>query len=134
MQFNFLIFIYWAARLLSAIILLQTLVFKFGGNEESVYIFSVLGMEPWGRWIIGCLELGVAVLMLINATAWLGAMGGILLMGGALFVHFFVLGINVQGDGGYLFFLAWVILLCSLWMLYYNRDRVFYFLLNLKRK
>jgi len=43
----------WALRLIAAVILLQTLFFKFSGARESVYIFSTLGLEPWGR--IGCL-------------------------------------------------------------------------------
>ena len=43
----------WLLRLTAAFILLQTLFFKFTGAEESVYIFSTLGVEPWGRYASG---------------------------------------------------------------------------------
>ena len=42
-------------RLVPAIILLQTLYFKFSAAPESVFIFEQLGLEPWGR-----IGLGVA--------------------------------------------------------------------------
>ena len=48
--------IYWIARLVAAIIMIQTLYFKFTGAEESVYIFTTIGMEPWGRIGVGVLE------------------------------------------------------------------------------
>ena len=47
----------WALRLIVAVILLQTLFFKFSAAKESVYIFSTLGMEPWGRIGSGVFEL-----------------------------------------------------------------------------
>ena len=39
----------WLLQLITAAILAQTLFFKFTGAEESKYIFSTLGIEPWGR-------------------------------------------------------------------------------------
>lgn len=112
---------YWIARLLAAVILLQTLYFKFGGSEESVYIFTKAGMEPWGRFGTGGLELITAILLLINPTSWIGAFIGIGLMAGALVMHLTVLGIDVMGDGGYLFFLACVVLTCCAYVLIRNR-------------
>ena len=47
----------WLLRILAALIMLQTLYFKFSASEESVYIFSALGMEPWGRIGTGIMEL-----------------------------------------------------------------------------
>ena len=44
----------WLLQLVAAGILLQTLFFKFTGAEESVYIFTTLGVEPWGRIRVGC--------------------------------------------------------------------------------
>lgn len=103
------LYLLWAARLLAAIILLQTLYFKFGAQAESVYIFSVLGVEPWGRIGSGVVELIASLLILIPRTSWLGAGLGLGVMAGAILSHLTVLGIEVLGDGGYLFFLALVV-------------------------
>src|SRR5690349_7398910 len=97
---------FWILRLLAAVILLQTLFFKFSGAEESVYIFSKLGMEPWGRIGTGIGELIASVLLLIPRTTFIGALMGLGLMGGALFFHLTKLGIEVQADHGQLFIYA----------------------------
>src|SRR5688572_14057145 len=112
--------LYWAARLIAALILLQTLFFKFSGAEESIYIFEKVGMEPWGRIGVGLLELVAGVLLLINATAWVGAGIALGLMAGAMGMHLTVLGISVKGDGGYLFMLAAAVAVCSLFVLLTN--------------
>jgi uncharacterized membrane protein YphA (DoxX/SURF4 family) len=96
----------WALQLMVAAILLQTLFFKFTGAEESVYIFSTLGVEPWGRIGSGVIELVAAVLLLVPATAPFGALLTMGLMAGAIGSHLTVLGIDVRGDGGLLFGLA----------------------------
>ncbi|QDK77553.1 DoxX family protein [Spirosoma sp. KCTC 42546] len=101
-----LTYILWAARLIAAIIMLQTLYFKFLAQPESVYIFSTLGIEPWGRIGSGIVELIASVLILMPRTSWIGAGLGLGVMAGAILSHLTVLGISVQGDGGYLFFLA----------------------------
>ena len=36
----------WVCRIVAAVILLQTLYFKFTGAPESVYIFTKVGLEP----------------------------------------------------------------------------------------
>ena len=115
---------YWMARILAVIILGQTLFFKFSGAAESVYIFTTVGMEPWGRIGIGILELIAAGLLLFDRTAWLGSVLALGLMSGAIGMHLTKLGISVQGDGGYLFFLAVIVALCSTFVLYRNRDEV----------
>lgn len=96
----------WSLRLVAAAILGQTLFFKFSAAPESVYIFQTLGVEPWGRLATAVLELIAVVLLLLPRTAALGAALGAGLMAGALGSHLFVLGIEVQGDGGTLFALA----------------------------
>ena len=103
----------WVLRLLAAIILLQTLFFKFSASEESVYIFSAIGMEPWGRIATGIMELIAAILILIPRTTALGALLAIGLMSGALFFHFTTLGIEVKGDGGLLFIYALLVFISS---------------------
>ncbi len=93
-------------RLVAAILMLQSLFFKFSAAPESVYIFSTLGMEPAGRIGSGIGELIASLLLLIPATSWLGALMGLGVISGAIFFHFTKLGIEVQGDGGQLFIYA----------------------------
>jgi putative oxidoreductase len=103
----------WTCQLIAAAILGQTLFFKFTGAPESRFIFSTLGIEPWGRYATGIAEL-VAVILLLNPST--AAVGGVLamgLMGGAIMSHLTRLGIEVQGDGGLLFGLAITVLVTS---------------------
>lgn len=100
----------WLLQLTAAGILLQTLFFKFTGAPESVYIFTTLGLEPWGRIGSGVVELVAAVLLLVPATATIGAIVAIGVMAGAIMSHLTQLGIEVQGDGGLLFGLALIVL------------------------
>ncbi|HET9274637.1 MAG TPA: hypothetical protein VFN96_01055 [Gemmatimonadales bacterium] len=99
----------WAGQLLAAAILAQTLFFKFTGAPESVYIFSTLGMEPWGRIGTAVMEAVAVVLLLVPRTSAIGAGLALGLMAGAIFFHLTRLGIEVQGDGGLLFKLALVV-------------------------
>jgi putative oxidoreductase len=103
----------WVLQLAAAGILLQTLFFKFTGAEESVYIFTALGAEPWGRIGSGVVELIASVLLLVPATASLGAVMALGVMAGAILSHLTVLGIEVKGDGGILFGLALAVFACS---------------------
>src|SRR5438552_9024325 len=96
----------WALQIVVALILFQTLFFKFTAAEESVYIFTTLGAEPWGRIGSGVVELIAASLLLVPATAPVGAILAMGVMGGAIISHLTVLGIEVKGDGGLLFALA----------------------------
>ena len=104
----------WIVRVVAAVILLQTLYFKFSGHEDSIYIFSQLGLEPGGRIGIGILELITAVLLVITRTAGIGAILGLGIISGAIFSHLTKLGIEVQGDGGTLFYLAVAVFICCL--------------------
>jgi uncharacterized membrane protein YphA (DoxX/SURF4 family) len=114
----------WVFRLTAAIILLQTLYFKFTGAEESVYIFSTLGMEPYGRIGSGIVELIAAILILIPRTTLLGALLGAGVMVGAIFSHLFVLGIEVKNDRGELFILAIITFLCCIALIYWNKSKI----------
>ena len=114
----------WIVRLTAAIILLQTLYFKFTGAEESVYIFSTLGIEPYGRIGSGIVELIAALLILISRTTLLGALMGAGVMIGAIFSHLFVLGIEVKNDGGELFILAIITFLCCIALIYWDKSKI----------
>lgn len=114
----------WICRITAAVILLQTLFFKFTAAPESVYIFTKVGLEPWGRIGSGIAELIAAILILIPATTWLGAGLALAVMAGAIFSHFTVLGIVVMNDGGLLFCLALAVAACSVVLLFLQRRRV----------
>ena len=87
------------SALAASAILLQTLYFKFTAAPESVYIFTALGMEPWGRIGVGLLELCIGLLLIFRKTSGWGALLGLGVITGALFAHLFVLGIEVGHDG-----------------------------------
>jgi len=111
----------WLLRVAAAIILLQTLYFKFTGHPESVELFTKLGVEPWGRIGTGVIELITGILLLIPATAFIGAFLGIGLMAGAILSHLTVIGIESKGDGGQLFMLAIIVLVCCLALVFIHR-------------
>lgn len=117
----------WAMRVVAAAIMLQTLFFKFTASEESVYIFSTVGMEPWGRIGSGIAELIASILILIPRFTWKGAFLGIGVMSGAIFFHLTKLGIVVKDDGGLLFIYALVVFICcaGLLVMYKNDIRFF---------
>jgi putative oxidoreductase len=113
----------WLLRIVAAVILLQTLYFKFTGHPESVALFSKLGVEPWGRIGTGILELIAGIFLLIPATGFIGAFLGLGLMSGAILSHLTILGIKSDNDGGQLFILAiivWVI--CAILLFIYQQQ------------
>ena len=114
----------WALRIIAALILLQTLFFKFSGAEESIYIFSTLGMEPWGRIGSGVLELIASILILYPRTTFIGAALGAGLMSGAIFFHLTKLGISVKGDGGQLFIYALLVFISCVILLFICRKEL----------
>jgi uncharacterized membrane protein YphA (DoxX/SURF4 family) len=122
---NLLNIVTWILRLVAAFIMLQTLFFKFSASEESVYIFSTLGMEPWGRIGTGTMELVAAILILIPRTTAFGALLAIGLMAGAIFFHLTKLGIEVKGDGGLLFAYALIVFISSAILLWMNKQQIF---------
>ncbi len=114
----------WTLQIVVATILLQTLYFKFTAAEESVYIFSTLGIEPYGRIGIGIAELIAVILILIPRTTLIGALLGLGIMVGAIFSHLFVLGIEVKNDGGTLFILALITFFCCAILVFLNRNKI----------
>lgn len=141
MKKNYLII---ALRLLAAIIMLQTLYFKFTAHPEAVHIFSTLGMEPWGRIGVGVNELLSSVFLLIPATVWIGAVLGIGLMMGALFFHLTTpLGIQVMftdangqliNDHGQLFLMALLVLFSCSVILWSQKEPMLSFVNKLLRR
>lgn len=115
--------LHWGARIIAALIMLQTLFFKFSGAEESVKIFSQLHAEPWGRIGSGVLELISAILILIPSTVWIGSVLAIGLMVGAILSHVAVIGV-FRDDGGQLFFYAVGVLICALYSFWKSKGQI----------
>lgn len=116
-------FLYWTIRIVPAIIMLQTLFFKFTAATESVAIFTKLGIEPFGRIGTGIIELIAAILIVVPKTSAYGALLGFGTMFGAIISHLFVLGINVNNDGGFLFVLALTTFVCCILILFEERNK-----------
>ena len=93
----------WVLRITAAIILWQTLYFKFTAHPESVELFTKLSVEPWGRIGTGVIELIVGILLIVPTTAFFGAFFGAGVMSGAIFSHLTIIGIVSKNDGGLLF-------------------------------
>jgi putative oxidoreductase len=111
----------WVLQIVTAVILFQTLFFKFTAAEESVYIFTRVGAEPWGRIASGVVELIATILLLVPATSVLGALVALAVISGAIGSHLTLLGIVVKDDGGLLFGLAVIVFLASLGILVIRR-------------
>ena len=116
--------IIWIAKITVVIILVQTLFFKFTGAPESIYIFTKLGAEPYGRIGSGIIELIASILILIPRTTLFGALLAAGTMLGAIVSHLFVLGIEVKNDGGELFILALVTFFCCIFLVFQNRQKL----------
>ena len=114
----------WSLRIIAALIMLQTLYFKFTGAEESIYIFSTLGIEPYGRIGSGIAELIASILILIPATTGFGALIALGVMSGAILSHLTKLGIVVKDDGGQLFIYAVIVFISSAILLYIYRNQL----------
>jgi putative oxidoreductase len=114
----------WVLQVIVALILVQTLFFKFTGAPESVYIFEKLGAEPWGRIGSGVMELIAAVLLLWPSKVVFGAVLSLGAICGAIMSHLTKLGIVVQDDGGLLFAMAVIVFLASLAILFIRRHQI----------
>ena len=117
----------WICRVIIAIILVQTLYFKFTGAEESKYIFTTLmgaENEAFGRIGSGVVELIAVILLFIPSLTWLGALLALGTITGAIFSHLTKLGIVVKDDGGLLFILAIVVFVASAITLFIYRGDI----------
>lgn len=135
----------WVLRLVAAVILLQTLFFKFTAAPESVYIFTKLSeflshlvapvfgasaagtvahSEALSRIGSGVMELAAAILLIWPRYPWAGAILAFAATAGAIVSHLTFLGIEVQGDHGLLFALAITVVACSLGVLGIYRSQL----------
>lgn len=120
----------WFFKLVLAGLYLMMALPKFAGNDITIHIFSTLGIEPWGRYFTGIVELSVFVLILTPATAIYGIIMSLGVLGGAILLHLTVLGIVVQNtmgtvnDGGEIFTTALIMLSLTFVNLYLNRRSI----------
>ncbi len=122
-------YLMWFLRIVPALILIQTLYFKFTAHPQSVKLFTILGMEPWGRIGTGIVELIAAILLLIPAFTIWGAIIAAGVMAGAVFFHITKIGIAFDGDYG-LFTMAIITMLFSMVLIFILRAKLF----NILRK
>ncbi|MGC6423989.1 MAG: DoxX family protein [Lentimonas sp.] len=114
----------WILQLVDAVILFQTLFFKFTAAPSSVFIFETIGLEPVGRYGSGIVELVAGILLLTSRFSWAGAVLALCVMIGAIGSHLSILGIEVMDDGGTLFSLALVVTIGSVGVLSLRRRAV----------
>lgn len=114
----------WVLSVVAALLFFQTLYFKFTAHPESVYIFTTVGMEPYGRIGSGIAELLSGITLLIPRFRVYGAVLGLGVISGAIYFHLFRLGIEVQGDGGQLFYYAVAVWICCLIVLFWRRKEL----------
>lgn len=106
-----------------ATILLQTLFFKFTASTESVYIFSKLNLEPYGRIGSGIIELFASFLLFFRRTKFYASLAVLGTMLAAIISHLAILGIEIMNDGGTLFLLACVCFFISSYLVFrYKND------------
>jgi uncharacterized membrane protein YphA (DoxX/SURF4 family) len=113
----------WILRVVAAVILLQTLYFKFTAHPQSVKLFTMIGMEPYGRIGTGILELVAAILLLIPRFTGYGALLGLAMMTGALFFHLTKIGIYFDGDP-VLFIYALITFICCAILIFVYKNQL----------
>lgn len=111
-------------RIVIALILIQTLRFKFTGHPDSIYIFSKVGLEPFGRIGIGIIELIAAMLLVIPKTIYFGAIISFGVISGAIILHLTILGIEVNNDHGILFYTAVLVFILSAIIIWEERKNI----------
>jgi uncharacterized membrane protein YphA (DoxX/SURF4 family) len=117
----------WVLRVVAATILLQTLYFKFTAAPESVYIFTKVGAEPYGRIGSGIFELVASGLLLVPSLSVFGALLAVGVMSGAILSHLTILGIDVLDDHGLLFGMACVVWVACAILVWDGRARLISF-------
>lgn len=113
-------------KVIAAIIMLQTLFYKFSAAQESVDLFTKLAgqNEAYLRIGIGILELIASIFLFIPKRVWFGALLTAGLMSGAIMGHLTKLGISHNNDGGLLFGSAIFILIVGVLILIKEKKHI----------
>lgn len=112
-----------AAQGIAAMLLLMAAGMKFMGDPGSVEIFTRLGMDPGGRYLIAVIEL-IAAMLLLSSFAALGSVVATAVMCGAIIAHVTKLGLVVNNDGGRLIGMLVVVLVCVSYVLVSRRKEI----------
>lgn len=129
----------WTAQILVALVLAQTLSFKFTYAPETQAIFADRGGRPAAT-AVGLVELLCVILLLVPRTAAIGAALSLLVISGAIFTHLTSLGIQVvdpatgEKDGGLLFGLALTVAVGSMVVLAFRWRQLPYLSTDLPEK
>lgn len=113
-------------KIVVAIILLQTLYFKFSGAQESIDLFTKIAGENEAAMRIGTgiLELIASLLLFAPKKTWLGALLTLGLMSGAVISHLTILGIVQNNDHGALFTSALIALIAAVLLLFASKKEL----------
>jgi len=113
-------------KLVAAVIMLQTLFFKFSAAQQSIDLFTEIAGEnqAYMRIGTGVIELIASILLFIPKRTWLGAVLALGTMTGAIISHITILGIVHNNDNGALFIGAVVTFLASLILLLLHRKDI----------
>lgn len=103
----------WVFQIFVAAIFLWVGFLKLSNNPTDVLIFTELEMEPFGRYLIGALEMLAGIFLLTHSLSATGAFLGLGIMFGAIIAHSTVLGANINHDEGrHIFLLVSVFISC----------------------
>lgn len=109
----------WSCQIGVALILMQTLFFKFTYAPETQVIFADRGGRPAAT-LVGIVELACAMMLLVPRTSAIGAALSLAVISGAIFTHLTSLGLQIidpatgESDGGLLFGLALAVAIGSI--------------------
>ena len=117
--------------IIAAVILLQTLYFKFTAHPQSIRLFTSIGAyihwygaNPYMRIGTGVMELIAGILLLVPSVRFLGALMSLGVISGAIATHLLIptVGVNFGGDP-WLFIMAVIVFVCSFILLIIHKDQ-----------
>ena len=115
----------WALRIITTFIIFQIVYFKLSGDPQCIFVFEIMGMEPYGRFITGLIELVIGVFLLVPSTKLWGIIGAFGVASCCMTAHFTTLGIEINNDGGQLFSMTSSIFVCSIILSALHKDEIF---------
>lgn len=122
-----LFIIQWGLRIFIAYHLFETAYVKLSASQGAVDLFTMLGMEPYGRILMGIVELITVLLVLYSHTVGIGALLGAGSMGVVILYHLTKLGVVMNGDAS-LFIIACAVFLASLALVIFERRILLHYL------
>jgi len=121
----------WILQALIILILLMAgPIPKLTGDEGAIALFTELGAEPIGRYVVGALEAIAMILLIVPKTTATGAVLTAGLMFGAIMGHIIKLGISISADvhpgleGPSMFIMASVAFIASLIIIILRRAQL----------